>query len=225
MFTKAFEFKTDEVSAEGEFVGYASTNTNTPDSYGDVILAGAFAKSLAAHKANNSMPMMFFGHNATELPIGDWLEMSEDSVGLVAKGRIALDDPLGARVHSAVKAGRVKGLSIGYRIPKGGMMEDPDRDGVYLLKEIDLVEVSIVNIPANSEAQVASVKAAKAAHELTERLKAGDQLTEREFKKWLKGLSFSNSQAERAVRIHLNGQGDPAKTAPSASDLLKALCP
>ncbi len=32
-------------------------------------------------------------------------------------------------------------------------------------------------------------------------LKAGDRLTERQFETWLKGLGFSNAQAERAARV------------------------
>ena len=228
MFNKAFHFKTEEVGSEGEFVGYASTNTKTPDSYGDVIMPGAFTKSLASHKSGGSMPMMFFGHNAHELPIGDWVDMKEDEVGLKATGKLALDDPLGARVYSAIKAGRVKGLSIGYRIPKGGIVGDPDREGVALLKEIDLVEVSIVNIPANSEAQVAAVKAQQRNQVYIEGLiaqvAAGDRLTEREFEDLAKGTwHLSNSQAERAVRIHLKGQGEPDKAANDARAFLEAL--
>ena len=44
------EFKTVAVKAgesAGEFVGYASTWTRTPDSYGDVVAKGAVAATLA----------------------------------------------------------------------------------------------------------------------------------------------------------------------------------
>lgn len=56
-----------------------------------------------------------------------------------------------------------------------------------------------------------------------ERLKAGDRLTEREFETWLKGLGLSNSQAERAARIHLKGQGEPAGAADDGLAFLQAL--
>ena len=69
---------------------------------------------------------------------------------------------------------------------------------------------------------MSSVKAAKQLHELTDKLKAGDRLTEREFETWLKGLGFSNSQAERAARLHLKGQGEPA-VADDALAFLQAL--
>lgn len=223
MFKKAFGFSAADVAENGTFDGYASTTLGEPDSYGDVVMPGAFTKTLARHKAKNSMPMMFFGHNADELPIGDWLEMEEDDNGLKAKGQVALDDPLGARVYSALKAGRVRGLSIGYRIPAGGIEPDPDRKGVFLLKEVDLLEVSVVNIPANPDAQVASVKAAQMLHRIKATLAAGERLTEREFETWLKGLGFSNSQAERAARVHLKGQGEPAEAENDGLAFLRAL--
>ena len=70
--------------------------------------------------------------------------------------------------------------------------------------------MSIVSIGANENATITSVKAAKQLHQLTEKLKAGDRLTEREFEMWLKGLGLSNSQAERAARLHLKGQRESA---------------
>ena len=66
-------------------------------------------------------------------------------------------------------------------------------------------------------------KAAQNSHEVIERLKAGDQLTEREFEVLFKGLSLSNSQAERAVRVNLKGQGEPVKAATELEAFLKAL--
>lgn len=223
MFKKAFGFSADDVAEDGTFDGYASTTLGEPDSYGDVVMPGAFTKTLARHKAKKSMPMMFFGHNADELPIGDWLEMSEDDKGLRAKGRIALDDPLGARVYSALKAGRVRGLSIGYRIPAGGIEPDPEVKGVFRLKEVDLIEVSVVNIPANPDAQVGSVKAARAFHQIKAKLAAGDRLTEREFEIFVRETAdLSNAQAERAARIHLKGQGEPADADPGLA-FLRAL--
>ena len=80
-----------------------------------------------------------------------------------------------------------------------------------------------MSVGANENAVVQSVKAAKAAHDLTEKLKAGDRLTEREFEVWLKGLGFSNSQAERAARLHLKGQGAPANADDDGLAFLRAL--
>ena len=51
-----------------KFRGYASV-FNGKDSYGDVILPGAYKKSLETY----GMPKMFFGHR-WDLPIGKWIK-------------------------------------------------------------------------------------------------------------------------------------------------------
>lgn len=211
--------KIKSLEESGEFEGYGSTFGGEPDSYGDVIQAGAYTASLADHVAKGTMPKMFWQHDPSQ-PIGKWLEASEDDNGLLMRGKLNMGVQRGKEAYALLKEGDIDGLSIGYRIKA----YEADTDtGIWTITEIDLHEVSIVSIGANETATVNSVKAAKASHDLTERLKAGDQLEGREFETFLKGLGFSNSQAERAVRIHLNGQGDPAKAAPTAADLLKAL--
>lgn len=193
----------------GEFEGYGSTFGGEPDSYGDVIVSGAFKTSLKDHKTRKTMPKMFWQHEPGEV-IGKWVEATEDDAGLMLKGRLNMGVQRGREAYALLKEGDIDGLSIGYRIKRH---EIDDDTGVWYLKELDVLEVSVVSIGANSNATVSSVKAAKAAHDITERLKAGDQLTEREFETWLKGLGFSNSQAERAARVHLKGQGEPAAAA------------
>ena len=203
----------------GEFDGYGSTFGGEPDSYGDIIAEGAYTKSLADHAAKGTMPKMFWQHDPSQ-PIGKWLAASEDDKGLLMRGKLNMGVQKGQEAYALLKEGDIDGLSIGYRIKQYQKNED---DGTWLLQELDLQEVSVVSIGANENATINSVKAAKAAHDIFERLKAGDQLTEREFETWLKGLGLSNSQAERAVRIHLKGQGEPDKAATDAEAFLKAL--
>lgn len=193
----------------GEFEGYGSTFGGEPDAYGDVIAAGAYTDTLSAHKAKGTMPKLFWQHNPDE-PIGKWLDAKEDEHGLLMRGKLNMNVQRGREAHALLKEGDIDGLSIGYRIKSYSVDTE---SGVWTLEKLDLVEVSIVSVGANENAVVQNVKAAKAAHDLMERLKAGDRLTEREFEAWLKGLGLSNSQAERAARIHLKGQGEPAGAA------------
>ena len=195
------------LSEKGEFEGYASTFGGEPDDYGDIIAAGAYVDSIAEHSANGTMPKMFWQHNRDQ-PIGRWLEMQEDDKGLFVRGKLNMGVQCAREAHELLKEGDIDGLSIGYRIKEYSVDTET---GVWTLEKIDLREISVVSIGANPNALIGSVKALKQSHDLTERLKAGDQLTEREFEVWLKGLGFSNSQAERAARLHLIGQGDPAK--------------
>jgi HK97 family phage prohead protease len=202
----------------GEFEGYGSTFGGEPDAYGDVIAEGAFQESLAEHKAKGTMPKLFWQHNSDE-PIGKWLDAKEDSHGLLLKGKLNMDVQRGREAQALLKAGDIDGLSIGYRIKEYSVDTE---SSIWTLDKLDLIEISVVSVGANENAVVQSVKAAKAAHDLMERLKAGDRLTEREFETWLKGLGLSNSQAERAARLHLKGQGEPAGAA-SATEFLQAL--
>lgn len=207
------------LSESGEFEGYGSTFGGEPDAYGDVIAEGAYKDSLAAHRSKGTMPKMFWQHDPHE-PIGKWLEAKEDSHGLLLRGKLNMNVQRGREAHALLKDGDIDGLSIGYRIKSYSVDNDT---GVWTLENLDLIEVSVVSVGANENAVVQSVKAAKAAHDLMERLKAGDRLTEREFEAMLKGLGFSNSQAERAARLHLKGQGEPAAAADDGLAFLQAL--
>jgi len=206
------------LSETGEFEGYGSTFGGEPDSYGDVVAPGAFSESLKSHAAAGTMPKMFWQHDPYR-PIGKWLEAKEDSKGLFLKGKLNMDVQQAREAYSLLKNEDIDGLSIGYRI-KGYSVDT--ETGVWTLEKLDLKEVSIVSIGANENATITSVKAFKQLHDLTEKLKAGDRLTEREFEIWLKGLGFSNSQAERAARLHLKGQRDSAG-ADDASAFMQAL--
>lgn len=209
-----------ELTEDGQIGGYGSTFGGEPDSYGDVVVKGAFESSLALHKAKGSMPKMFWQHNTNE-PIGKWIEAHEDEKGLFLTGKLNMDVQRGREAHALLKAGDIDGLSIGYRIKK---YEVDEESQIWYLKELDLFEVSPVSIPANENATVTSAKSARDAFALQERLANGDHLSTREFEKLLKGsLGLSNSQAERAVRLHLKGQGELAPTANDGGAFMRAL--
>lgn len=136
----------------GEFSGYASTFGGVPDSYGDVIGAGAYSASLAAHKAAGTAPVMLWAHDQSR-PIGRWLEMREDNIGLFVRGQCNLDTIAGREAHSHITGGDVSGLSIGYRIKEYSVDTET---GIWTLDEVELHEVSVVAIPANRSATITS---------------------------------------------------------------------
>lgn len=206
------------LSGNGEIEGYGSTFGGEPDSAGDVIAPGAYADSLRAHASKGTMPKMLWQHERGEV-IGRWTAAQEDEKGLLLRGKLNMDVQRGREAYALLKDGAIDGLSIGYRIKEYSVDTET---GVWTLEKLDLFEVSVVTIGANENATINSVKAMKAAHDLVERLKAGERLTEREFEMMLKGaLGFSNSQAERAARLCLKGQGEPVEAA-SAADFASA---
>lgn len=149
-------FKVKSVTDTGEFEGYGSV-FGVKDSYSDIIVKGAFQKSLDRWKEKGQMPAMLWQHKMDE-PIGIYTEMSEDDNGLILKGRLLIeDDPLAKRAHAHMKAGSLSGLSIGYTLNEYDYDKEKD---AFILKDIDLWEVSVVTFPANEEARISDVKTA-----------------------------------------------------------------
>ena len=98
---------------KGEFDGHGSIFGNE-DLGGDIVLPGAFSRSLNQHRKNNSMPQMFWMHDPGRVP-GKWVDMSEDDDGLKVKGILA-DTPLGNEIHTLLKMDAVR---IPYSISMG----------------------------------------------------------------------------------------------------------
>jgi HK97 family phage prohead protease len=143
------------VGDDGTVEGYGSV-FGVRDSYDDVIAAGAYAASLAAHKAAGTMPAMLWQHDAT-VPIGIWIEMVEDSKGLRIKGKLALDTVKGAEAYALLKMGALNGLSIGFISKQWAYDRETD---VRTLTEVELWEVSLVTFPANDKSRITGVKSA-----------------------------------------------------------------
>lgn len=156
---RAFEVKSVSDSAAdtpGVFEGYGSV-FDVIDDYKEIVAPGAFKKSLKEHKARKSMPALLWQHSA-DMPIGKYLEMSEDDKGLYVKGQLALGIQRGAEAHELMKMNAVNGLSIGFRVRNYKVDKDA---GLITLTDIDLWEVSVVTFPANRDARIAGVKGIK----------------------------------------------------------------
>ncbi|HHX0692170.1 TPA: HK97 family phage prohead protease [Yersinia enterocolitica] len=203
-----FPLKLKSVSDSGEFEGYGSV-FGVKDSYDDIVVPGAFIKSLNAWRDKNALPAMLWQHRMDE-PIGIYTEMKEDDVGLFVKGRLLIDDdPLAKRAHAHMKAGSLTGLSIGY------MLKDWEYDRnkeAFLLKEIDLWEVSPVTFPSNDEARVSDVKSAFA---------RGETPSPKSIERVLRDVGLSRTQAKAFMA---EGYGAISlREAEDVSDALNAL--
>lgn len=171
----------DDTDGKMTFSGYGAVFGNV-DSYGDVIAPGAFAKSLAVHQSAGTSPLMFLNHDAFgSLPIGRWTELSEDGYGLKVKGEL-LDTSMGRDTYVALKAGALNGLSIGFRPISFDLRAKPE-DPRRTLKEVDLVEVSVVTLPANVKARVQAVKA------------MGEDMSVRDLEQLLRECGLSKSES------------------------------
>ncbi|WP_413871207.1 HK97 family phage prohead protease [Albidovulum sp.] len=130
--------------------GYASL-FGLADQGGDVVMPGAYGRSLKRLKAEGRAVRMLWQHDAGQ-PIGVWDEIAEDGRGLCVKGRILTEIGKGREAAALVAAGAIDGLSIGYRT----VTAEKDAKGQRLLREVELWEVSLVTFPMLPEARVSA---------------------------------------------------------------------
>jgi len=132
------------------FSGYASVFGGI-DSYGDTIDPKAYDKTLKGRNRERPIRMRWNHYGPV---IGKWTEMRADEKGLFVAGELTPGHSIAEDVYASLKHGAVDGMSIGY-IPKKIEMLDDDK---RLLKEIHLVEISIVEEPADLGAKIGDVK-------------------------------------------------------------------
>lgn len=172
----------DEDKDYGTFEGYGSVFGNK-DLGNDVIERGAFIKSLKRRKPQNVK--LLYQHKS-DMPIGVFDEIREDDHGLVVKGRLALKTQAGAEAYELLKMGALDGLSIGFRVNPKEVSYDK-RGNKRIIKEVDLMEVSLVTFPMNPQATVRSVK--------------GEEISIREWENGMRdAFSLSRSEAKMAAK-------------------------
>lgn len=162
METKQISLSNTELKFVGNafaFSGYASM-FNGVDSYGDTIEPGAYKNTLESRERPVRMRWNHYGDI-----IGKWTSIREDEKGLYVEGELTPGHTKAADVFASLKHGAIDGLSIGYRVKAFNQMDNDRR----LLKEIDLVEISVVEEPADLAARISEVKSAlEAANSLKE---------------------------------------------------------
>lgn len=203
-------FKTDKVSEDGTFKGYASIFGNV-DSYDEIVEAGAFEESIKRQRKLNGPLPVLWQHNSA-LPIGGDEAIEEDEKGLKADGFLLIDAiPLAKQAHELLKRRVVKGLSIGYQVEASTMNE---KTGIRTLQKLALHEYSIVTFPANTLANVDSVKHA---------VREGKLPTLSEFEDFLREAGFSKSQATAVAGHGLRKLLDRCETDGKAGEALTML--
>jgi len=135
------------ISEDGIFQGYAAL-FGSEDLEGEIVVKGAFQSSLAKRSAGEIK--MLYQHDATQ-PVGKWLEIAEDEVGLFVRGHLLLDLPKGRELFHLIGASVLTGLSIGYRTIKSAFTGTGQGRALY---EVDLWEVSLVTFPMHPGARI-----------------------------------------------------------------------
>jgi len=152
--TRAFPLvlETRAELAEGEFVGYANV-FGVVDAYGTSFDPGSFANTLR----ENPQPVLLWMHHREE-PIGLVTTAVEDQTGLRIHGQLNLEVARAREIHSLIRQGAVRGLSVGF-VPVREVWDSARQQARFT--EVVLREVSAVTFPANTEARIGTVRAAQ----------------------------------------------------------------
>lgn len=140
--------------ASRTFEGYGNV-FNIVDSHGTSFAPGCFAESLAQWKSQKRLPFMFLNHDMRSLPIGKYLEMSEDDYGLRVKGEL-IDTTDGENTYKCLRANIINGLSVSF-IPLEYETHDSSEHHATF-KKAHLVEVSVVTEPSNGASRIENVR-------------------------------------------------------------------
>lgn len=124
--------------------GYAAAFNNV-DSDGDLIVKGAFSKSLQENGVNSLKPRIFhlYQHDVTKL-LGRPIELKEDDFGLFFTTTIA-NTALGDDVLNLYREGVINEHSIGFKTIKS-----VNRGSYREIQEVKLFEFSSVTFGANA---------------------------------------------------------------------------
>jgi HK97 family phage prohead protease len=188
----------------GQFTALVSVFGNK-DSVGDVVMPGAFTKTLADWQAKGDPIPVIWSHDWGDpfSHIGHVTDAKETPDGLQVTGQIDMDNPKAEQVYRLLKGRRVTQFSFAYDIEDGAPAEK-DGQEVFELKQLKLHEVGPTLVGANQETELLAAKA----HGLAQGLKEGRVLA-------AKHIS-SLKEAHAAIGTVI-AAAEPEKTAPAPS--------
>jgi len=142
-------FEIKSLSADNGEIEALAWPFGSGDRVGDWIEPGAFKSA--------KMPIpMLFGHDPND-PVGAWTAAEEKQDGLYLKGSLLIGQVARAtEVFSLVKAGAVKGVSVGFITKQSAKR----KGGGRTIKSLELLEASLVTLPMHPGAKVTSAKSA-----------------------------------------------------------------
>ena len=134
-------------------------------------------------------------------------EIKEDSHGLYVKGRLALKTQAGQEAYELLKMGALDGLSIGFRVNPKAVSYDK-RKNQRIIKEVDLMEISLVTFPMNPKATVRQIK--------------GEEISIRE---WENGMrdAFNLSRSESKIAAKAVNQAFSQRDVDANADMVAAI--
>lgn len=207
---KSFAVDSIKADTESRKVSFYAAGYGNKDLDSDILIQGCCAKSIQEHGPGSKSAQKIaylYQHNMAE-PIGRITLMREDPEGLYIEAEIDRI-PEGDRVLEQYKSGTLNQHSIGFRYIWDKMEYDELTDS-FIVKEIQLYEVSVVTIGANENTPFQGFKS-------EEMITAQEQLT-KEVDTFLKG--FDATVAYRFRQL-LSKTKSLAEAEPDMKSILK----
>lgn len=139
-----FDTKAVKEDQEGQPLvirGYA--NTTNKDRMGDIIPKSAwYGPKAMPNYEKNPIILAFHDHSR---PIGKMVSYVIDDMGLMIEAEIS---KAAGAIYDLIKDGILKTFSIGFRVLDAEW--DPETD-IFIIKELELLEVSVVSVPCNQD--------------------------------------------------------------------------
>jgi HK97 family phage prohead protease/HK97 family phage major capsid protein len=143
---KKFFITSDDIAVKGvsektlKIAGYA--NTSDKDRSGDIVVPDAWAKGIENFRRN---PILLFQHDHGK-PIGKVNSVTVDKKGIFVEASVSEAAEKQHGVKTLISDGVLKSFSVGFRV------KDADYDkrtDTFFIKDVELLEISVVSVPAN----------------------------------------------------------------------------
>ena len=138
--TDNIEVKSAASSKDFKIAGYA--NTIDKDRTGDIVLPEAWVKGIDNFRRN---PILLYQHDHNK-PIGRVKNITVDKKGIFVEATVSGAAENQHGVKTLIEDGVLKSFSVGFKI------KDADYDRMsdaFTIKDVELLEISVVSVPAN----------------------------------------------------------------------------
>lgn len=144
---KSLGFKAEDFDEDERIIkGYLSA-FNIKDEDNDIIMPGAFAKSISERGPKGTGRIQYLRYHYPEYQIGKFLELEEDAYGLKFVGQLSSSSK-GVDAYEDYKLGIIKEHSIGFNYVGDKLKYDQETD-TFFVAEVKLWEGSAVTWGAN----------------------------------------------------------------------------
>jgi len=195
----------------GELIIEGLANTTDKDRQGDIVSKDAWARGISNYLKN---PIILAFHDHSK-PVGKMIDHKVLPNGLSITAKIS---SAASEIYQLIQDGVLSAFSVGFQILDAEY--EPDTDA-FIIKDLELMEISVVSVPANADA-LFSIRKSLTDEEIKSFTKEKDTHKEKEMNKTeletaiaeqlqkLKAAEANAKAAETAKQAELDAIADKA---------------